>query len=178
MLNNLHIQYHKQFVQSSQKGKAHWIGLGSDNVLVNEAGMDREYVAPQCGSVAATVRAVWAEVRSFTCVGQCVLLQVVFARAPTEHLATHAALLYFLLTSTLQSKHTLPQLSNSPRTKKQNNGAFKYISYEISFLFFLLWFSKKTSVLTTIEFVFNLLDSKLVVFNRDQCLALVCKHAR
>lgn len=81
--------------------------------------MNREYVALQCGSVAATVRAVWAEVWSLPSVGQRVLLQVVFARAPREHLATHVALHYFHLTSTLQSKHTLPQLSNTVPGKKK-----------------------------------------------------------
>lgn len=77
--------------------------------------MHCEDVSPQGGAVAAAVGAVGARVRAFPSVGENVLLQVVFAGAAREHLATYAALHRHLLTTptTLQSKHTHPQLSIS-----------------------------------------------------------------
>ena len=84
-------------------------GVGDGEVC--ESGMHGEDVSPQGGAVAAAVGAVGAGVRALPCVGENVLLQVVFAGAAREHLATHAALRHPLLTTpALQSKHIYPQL--------------------------------------------------------------------
>lgn len=96
-------------------------GGGGGGGEVREPGMHGEDVSPQGGTVTAAVGAVGAGVWTLPCVGENVLLQVVFPGAAREHLATHAALRHPLLTTpTLQSKHIHPQLFAQPRTTQHS----------------------------------------------------------
>lgn len=102
--------------ESGGRSKRRYSGSGK----VRKSGMYSEDVSAEGGAVAAAVRAVGAGVRTLPCVSENMLLQVVFAGAAREHLATHAALRHPLFTiSTLQSKHTPSTLrlaSHTPNT--------------------------------------------------------------